>query len=353
MADRILREKVNGGLAGTEGVSGEDAVYDVEIDFDNVQESLTVAETDVLLAWVDGALAKVAVSKVLPQPLGATDTPTFAGVRVDTGSIGIGTDAPAQVLDVIGNAQLTGSLYFNNTSGNGIWMKRSDGSQVSILSVVPSASGHILANATVVRSVGGNPIQLLPNNGTVNGLTVLSAGMVGIGTINPAVELDVSGSLRSTGFSYIGDGTNYRSIFLDARAGGNFLTDATKRIGEVSNAFIDNANRFVIKALNSYSLYLVNASNDGIRIASSGSIVASGGLFTFGSAGSASAFATADGDLDVRGKVHAQGGIRAAYNSGDGSAGVTGSVVVYDANLASDVTLAFKDGILTTLTVEV
>ena len=135
----------------------------------------------------------------------------------------------------------------------------------------------------------------------------LTTGSLGIGTVAPAVDLDVSGSIRSTNFSYFGDGTNYRAIILDARVGGNFLTDATRRIGEVSNAFIDGANRFVVKSLNSYSLYLVNASNAGIRIGSSGAMSATGGLLTVGSTGSPSASATGAGSVDIRGVLDVQG----------------------------------------------
>ena len=135
----------------------------------------------------------------------------------------------------------------------------------------------------------------------------LTTGSLGIGTVAPAVDLDVSGSIRSTNFSYFGDGTNYRAIILDARVGGNFLTDATRRIGEISNANIGGTNRFVVRSLNAFDLILGNASNQGITILANGNVGIAGGKTTIGTTGSASASATAAGSLDVRGVLDVQG----------------------------------------------
>lgn len=196
MADRILREKVNGGLAGTEGVSGEDAVYDVEIDFDNVQESLTVAGTDVLLAWVDGELAKVAVSEVggdtLPQPLGAADTPTFAGVRVDTGSLGIGTDTPTDKVHIL-TASGTAPRVRTQQTGWRSWSFGNVASSANFsIQDETGSTARLTIDTNGVVSIAG--LSVTASKTTIGTTGTASASATGAGALDIRGVLDVQGA---------------------------------------------------------------------------------------------------------------------------------------------------------------
>ncbi len=91
---------------------------------------------------------------------------------------------------------------------------------------------------------------------------------LGIGASSPATTLDVSGNARITSNVYIGDGSNYRAIFFDSRAGGNFISDPTKRVGEVSNA----GSQFTVRALNNKTLRLFSDSDRGASVADSGDV---------------------------------------------------------------------------------
>ncbi len=104
------------------------------------------------------------------------------------GNVGIGTTGPGQLLDLY-----HGNLLLDNTSGQGIRaMRPSDSAQNNILFEQNGGSGYLLADATVLGSVGNSPIQLLPNSGANQGVTILSGGNVGIGSSSPAVSLDLS-----------------------------------------------------------------------------------------------------------------------------------------------------------------
>lgn len=180
--------------------------------------STAMAAGGVINAGLDG---QVAYYKDSGTTLSATST-----LFVENNLVGVNNNTPDHTLDVVGTAEISGhstlatasstsltvsgsayldqDLIFTSTSGNGIRMTRSDGTNsVRVLSVPTSGSGFILANSTSIRSIGGNAIQLLPNNGSVDGLTVSSTGKVGISTTSPTGLLQIDG----TGDAATGDAT--------------------------------------------------------------------------------------------------------------------------------------------------
>jgi hypothetical protein len=122
------------------------------------------------------------------------------------GRVGIGTTAPAQELEVIGQVQADGFildgpngpgsggqiiLTYPNTTGNRIWVARpTDGSP-----------GSMLFDQNVVNAA----IVFRTNTGTLEKMRVQWNGNVGIGTSAPAHKLQVQGSVGATGFVNISD----------------------------------------------------------------------------------------------------------------------------------------------------
>ena len=114
-----------------------------------------------------------------------------------SGNVGIGTDNASQKLQIYGSDSQYISIISSDSGNTGVLFGDSD--RVD--------SGYILygnSSDTLILGTGGN----ISGSGTGK-LTILSDGNVGIGTDNPAVKLDVDGSLQ-------------------LRASGNYTTYATR-----------------------------------------------------------------------------------------------------------------------------
>jgi hypothetical protein len=107
-------------------------------------------------------------------------------LRVSTaGNVGIGTAADAsQKLEVAGNVKISGS---SNGTGNGIIFP--DGS-------VQTTAGDNLGNHTATQNLNLAGYQLVSGGST--GLTLTSAGNVGVGTGAPTSTLQVNGSVAAS-----------------------------------------------------------------------------------------------------------------------------------------------------------
>lgn len=107
------------------------------------------------------------------------------------GNVGIGSLAPGQALDVIGNIR-------SNGSGSSVF-----NSNIGVGTSLPGSTVAVFGNL----AVGSNAFTGIA--GPINGLIV--SGNVGIGSSVPSVALDVQGSVRSTSFIQTGALFNYFS----------------------------------------------------------------------------------------------------------------------------------------------
>jgi hypothetical protein len=172
------------------------------------------------------------------------------------GNVGIGTTSPSQKLTVT-----DGSFLLDNITGLGIRAKRSsDSYENNILYVSNAASDPVLGNSTVISSLGGNAIQLIPNNSTVNGLTVKHSGYVGIGTTSPGTKLDVvyAGS-SATGSIRALDSADTDFAALDPN-NGLILDRAT---GYVSNRYVGGGIRFRTSVSSAYDTTAMTIDSSG------------------------------------------------------------------------------------------
>ena len=144
---------------------------------------------------------------------GATPTGNFSLYNVSpynnyfAGNIGIGTATPAQKLDVVGNAKISGSLTIG---GVPVLTSTGNGSGLTNLNASAVTSGTITAARLPVVAVQTTATQTLSNKtltgATLTGATVIGGasagqqmlvdamGNVGIGTNTPATKLEVKNS---------------------------------------------------------------------------------------------------------------------------------------------------------------
>ncbi len=128
----------------------------------------------------------------------------------NTGRIGIGTTSPGQKLVVVGDANVTGTLYVGEQSFTNV-----------------DAAGNLIVgrNLTVSNNV------LFVSNGTAR---------VGILTTNPSTALDVAGTITSTGLTVSSGTVSLPSGQIDtSELADSSVTTAKIAAGNVTNATID------------------------------------------------------------------------------------------------------------------
>jgi Chaperone of endosialidase len=135
-------------------------------------------------------------------------SPTITGgASVTTGSVGIGTSSPTQLLDVIGNqanAGVTARVYNSNTgstSASSFTAQNGSGVNVSL---------QTYGTTSLVNCSSNHSLTLRTNN--TDRVFISNTGNVGVGTSSPTQKLDIVGLVRSRIVSGTGAGVYCDSI---------------------------------------------------------------------------------------------------------------------------------------------
>ncbi|MBI2658548.1 LamG domain-containing protein [Candidatus Woesearchaeota archaeon] len=106
-------------------------------------------------------------------------------MRIDnSGSVGIGTTSPNDILEVIGNVRVSGSLNATNINASRFYARNGTAAAPSYTFIEDTDTGIIN------NGLAGNNISIV-TGGTAR-MTVDSSGNVGIGTVSPVQPLDLS-----------------------------------------------------------------------------------------------------------------------------------------------------------------
>ncbi len=146
-----------------------------------------------------------------------------------SGNLGIGNSTPSEKLDVNGNVRFSGALMPNNLSGTSGQVLTSAGVGVApTWTSLPSTSnlytadGTLTGNRTVTQGANTLAFTSTATNGfSVDGTTFsvdAANNRVGIGTTNPAWDLDINNN-NETAVARIkgaGTGVNYSLLSLDS-----------------------------------------------------------------------------------------------------------------------------------------
>ena len=153
----------------------------------DVTDTLNVTAAGALM---DSELTSEASVKALDQGVATTDSPSFAGLTVDTNTlhvdstndrVGIGTTSPANKLEVTGAIVAQGAVTAYTNTGLYLQNKGS-----SVVDVGAWRSGASVAELTFSTDSGSDAAP-------VERMRIDSSGNVGIGTSSPAYSLEVLG----------------------------------------------------------------------------------------------------------------------------------------------------------------
>jgi hypothetical protein len=142
---------------------------------------------------------------------------TIANIITTGGNVGIGTTSPGSALHVTGTIGATpigtGVHMGTDSVNNASIIQINQGGSTSGTAIMDFGYSGVNYVSRIIHDNNTKNLTILVNGGA-SSVTFQSSGNVGIGTNSPAYTLDVTGSLRSTGDIFIGNGTAAEALNL-------------------------------------------------------------------------------------------------------------------------------------------
>ena len=136
-------------------------------------------------------------------------------------NIGIGTATPLNKLHVVGNGQITSTLFASNIAGNGYSLSNLNASYISTGTV---ANERLPPALNVIASS--------------QSLTIDAVGNIGVGTALPVRKLDVNGDINFSGSLYHDNALYVSSQWADGGASAIVYTAGSVGIGTSSPQYV-------------------------------------------------------------------------------------------------------------------
>ena len=224
---------------GSKGVQWSGSGVSVDTSLVNSHYGVVIGNTSKAGLWVDDS-GNVGI--------GGTAATTTSNLYIQTtGNVGIGTTAPTQKLDIVGNLNLSGTIFSNGTSGVSGQILTSTGAGLQWVNASSVGGTYVFNNGLTNNSgtvgLGGTLTQNTTIGtssfslsflglGNSQSLFIGASGYVGIGTTNPVYPLDVKG-LGSFGQIFVSNSSN--SIVV--ASGGNITSQggSTFYVGNASS----------------------------------------------------------------------------------------------------------------------
>lgn len=193
------------------------------------------------------------------------------------GRVGIGTNAPAQMLDVVGNINFSGALMPNAQAGAAGTFLMSAGTNAPPTWGMTWKPGGNDLNSTGVQYFGTTSYHNLPivtagASAANTRIMILANGNVGIANVAPTEKLDVTGNLRISGALMPNNTAGTSGYLLTSAGTGNAPTWSDPntlawRPGGNSVASMQN-----LGTTNNFDLPIITNNTEKMRILTSGNV---------------------------------------------------------------------------------